>query len=511
MTLWQFLERQQLKLSDVAVVGTAGAGFGFWFVYEMVARVVGRTDALAVTLLLLCGTPLTLGAGGYALVRSLRQGRGVNMGALAALIDRLLGKAEQTAEPEPPPPAAPDMSDWSEVVAEVHRRSKPVFPLGKTLAGKLAGVSFEETPHLLVNGQTGSGKTMAVLRPLAVCAAISGLFQVIILDKSGRNFRLLEPHPNIHLVRYEPETLPTIAAALYGEILRRDRWLAKQPGNPTLLTHVRADRRPPRLLVIIDEYANARGLLHAQDPKLAGKLTSAMIQCVQEGRAMGVHLMIVAQRPDATQLNTTHRSQYNAITFHMRDATDARLADAPGAETVGQGQAIFSRPRGRTTLQMYYPSDAQIRQALSRQGVKDWGKPDWLQAVTALGEGVPETAVLPAVTGYNGWEMGENGATAEGNGGDDGVTVTPSLADRLAGLLTNSDPSPIAGLTVGQFQAAFLCLLLGESLTATCHRVLGGKNGRYLERVRAVQQLVAAVAADGSPALVQGVVADLAN
>lgn len=177
------------------------------------------------------------------------------------------------------------------------------------------GLGFNETPHLIVNGLTGSGKTMSILRPLVASAAVSGLFQVVILDKSGRNFRALEGHPNVHVVKYDHNQLPHMAKSIYAEILRCDQWLATQSGNPTTIDRARADRRPPRVLIIIDKFANASGLLKVQDRQAYGELTASLIQVAQEGRAMSVHLILVAQRPDATQVNTTLRSQLNKRPF----------------------------------------------------------------------------------------------------------------------------------------------------------------------------------------------------
>lgn len=498
------------RSGDALVVGGTVVGFTGWGAYEWAGQRFNYYDAPLICAGAAVGLPVALAGGAYALRRGLPLHLPAGL-SLAALRERLYGRADGEETAVQPP----DMSDWVNVVNGLSRARKAVFPIGRRAdTGGVVNIDFDETHHLIINGQTGSGKTIAVLRPLAAMAAMSGLFQVVILDKSGRYFRVLEGHPNIHIVRYDHEGLPAIAEGIYAEILRRDQWLARQPGNPTTIDRVRADRRPSKILVIADEYANAAGLLRETAPRLAGRLNTSMIQCVQEGRAMSVHMVIVAQRPDHTQVNTTLRSQLNGLSFHMRDATDARLADTPGAENLPDGQAIFSKPGGRETLAMWYPSDEQLRQALAAETAQNCGQPTWLHGYTP-----PVTAPVTNSTSHE--EPAEVFVTDDGDfvtgskavtGRDLGtiacahtsesvisqaVTPVTAVSARARDFLNDTDPSPIDGLTVGQAQAIAYCLLAGESLSSTARIVFNGKNDRYFETVKAVRQELAGVLGRG--------------
>lgn len=515
MTLWDFLQRQQVKAADMAVGGLAVMGLTAWGTYEVMARNFGYADAPLMTAVACCGTPLAVAAGGVWVRRRLRGGlRFVSWEELRRLV-----YGAETAESGTPSEQQPTINGWVSVVRGVSRARRPVLPIGKTESGALAAIDFDATHHhLIVNGETGSGKTMYVLRPLAAAAAISGLFQVVILDKSGRNFRVLEGHPNIHVLRYSHESLPDITKSLYDEVMRRDKWLAGQPDNPTTLDRARADRRPPRVLVIIDEFANASGLLREIDKGAYGRMTASLIQVVQEGRAMGIHLCLVAQRPDATQVNTTLRSQLKSLTFQLRDVNDARLADAPGAEAIGEGQFILKGKREYETVWAFRPSDEELRQALAAESARDCGEPTWLhgyngrlQTVTNTPQNTPKNG---SVTGYNGRDLGTNAFAFPGEGQvtamvtpktvtrgtetvtevveqvDEALSPLPHRDEVAEKLLADKRPSLIQGMTVGQVQLATLCLLSGERVTPTCYRVFGGKNDRYQERIKLVQAML---------------------
>lgn len=496
-------------MMDTAVVGTGVAGLSIWATYEIMAQNFGYADAGAMTAMACCGTPIALVAGGYVIRRGIASG--LHLPSLASLY-ALLQQRQATPTETPQPTESPNMDDWVNVINGLSRSRRPVLPIGRRQSGGLIGIDFNETPHLIINGQTGSGKTMNILRPLAASAAISGLFQVVILDKSGRNFRALEGHPNIHILRYDHNQLPQIARSIYAEIMRRDKWLADQAGNPTTIDRARADRRPPRILVIVDEFANASGLLKVQDRQLYGELTASMIQIAQEGRAMSVHLALVAQRPDATQVNTTLRSQLNGITFQMRDSNDARLADAPGAENLGSGQAILSANRYQQFF-TFRPSDSEIRQALAAEAARDCGRPEWLfgygeTAVNNHVEQLPNPmqnggdsvgGTIHQNMGGTTWDLGTNGSATSSNGnnngnrGDRGDTHTEDMiVMAVKSILNSSDEtqSPIQNLAMNQYRATLLALSAGYGVGATAELVIGYSNSRSKQIVRSVRELV---------------------
>ena len=160
------------------------------------------------------------------------------------------GKSQQpTDKPEP------NMLDWSEMVEHYGQRSRrPALPVGWNSDGQIELVDLAEEPHLLIVGKTGMGKTDSFMRPVSAYAAMRG-WQVIILDKSGRNYKILNQHPNVHVLTYTPESLPAVVQSIYEEIVRRDKWLNEN--GTRKYANVPDDERPSRILLIVDECANA--------------------------------------------------------------------------------------------------------------------------------------------------------------------------------------------------------------------------------------------------------------
>lgn len=466
----KFIKDHEKLAGDALITGGAVAALGSWWMYEQVASAVGDGNAPLVCF----GLP----AGSVGLWLLSRRWRNTGLPTLDDMRRRVYATTNSNNAP-PPEDENPPSNNWTDVAGVSYNVRQSRYPIGIYENGRVCFLDFRETPHLIANGQTGSGKTMGVLRPLAAMAAASGLFQVVILDKSGRNFRVLGDHPNVHIVRFEHEELPQIFKSIYDEIVRRDRWIAGLEDGSREMHHVPANLREHGILVIADEFSNTSAYLRELDRGLYGQLTSFAIQIAQEGRAMGVHIALAAQRPDATQVNTTLRSQLNGITLHMRDATDANLADAPGSDSLEPGYAVFSRPGGYETIKLFYPSDDELRTLLSQPPARHAGEPMWIrghrQPTTVAAEPeVPRVTMTVPETHING-------------------TVPPDLivqwlqrqcrqhADFANDLDTLFEERVI---TIG------LALVAGMSENAIMRAVWGGQNGRYRTYVKMIKRHV---------------------
>lgn len=386
------------------------------------------------------------------------------------------------APSETPPAPAPEPVNqtpaWDFVTAQQNPRARNLMlPLGWTEQG-LYTLNFATDPHVVIAGKTGMGKTESLVRPLPVFAALRG-WQVVILDKSGRDFQALAGHPNIHLVRYQASTLLPILDLLWQEVGWRDQWLARYGVRKYEL--VRADVRPPRTMIVIDELSNA--LLDA--PKAdRQQAEESLVKLGNQARALAVHLVIVAQRPTADQLTPSLVSNMTPICFGVNDANEARYARCPGAEQLDLGQAIVST-RGYPLITCWHPDDADLKAALQRYDGPLHKPPTWLNSLPQVrtqlypvptGFGVPLEKTLPLGAGQ---EVGTPGL----NGHTDAV---------IAKLLQETAPINIHGesMTLGQFKAVQLLYLLDQSKNATMRMVWNGKNGAYGAKVDAVRAAV---------------------
>lgn len=259
-------------------------------------------------------------------------------------------------------------ANWLEMAQEHY--GKHPFLLGYGGNKTAVYVDFNTKPHYLVGGMTGHGKTSSFIRPIVAMAAASGMFQVLMIDTSGRNFRLMsDHHPNVHVLAITPARYETALEAVYAEIARRDRWLSSLPGYITEITEVEPRQRPPRILVVIDEYSN----VYSEFPAVGNSLR----KIVREGRGMGVHAMVIAQRMTSDGIDTTSRSQMNKATFHT--PSDEERYALPGSSSLGLGQALVSWNQDAGAVQcLHAPKEAIITYLKNAPAVPDYGFPLWL-------------------------------------------------------------------------------------------------------------------------------------
>lgn len=156
----------------------------------------------------------------------------------------------------------------------------------------------DENGNILYLGAGGSGKTTA-LRSLAIAASItprSGPVHVYGLDFAGGGLSFLEPLPNVgsiisgdddervqrllrHLTQVVDERSARFAAAR-ASTLSEYRTMANRPDEP-------------RILVLLDGFATFR----EQYENLFGGWFSTFTRLLVDGRAVGVHVAMSADRP----------------------------------------------------------------------------------------------------------------------------------------------------------------------------------------------------------------------
>lgn len=387
----------------------------------------------------------------------------------------------ETPSPAPTDAPANQMPTWEFIAAQQSPRTRNLMlPMGWTANG-LFSLNFATDPHVVIAGKTGMGKTESLVRPLPFFAALRG-WQVVILDKSGRDFQALAGHPNIHLVRYQGSTLLPILDLLWQEVGWRDQWLARYGVRKYEL--VRADVRPPRTLIVIDELSNA--LLDA--PKTdRQQAEESLIKLGNQARALAMHLVIVAQRPTADQLNTSLISNMTPICFGVNDANEARYARCPGAEQLDPGQAVVST-RGYPVLTCWHPDDADLKAALQHYDGPVHKHPTWLKNLPQLphyptGFGFPLEKTLPIGAVQEVGQVGLNGHTDE----------------VLAKLMRDTTPINLNGesMTLGQFRAVHLLYLLDKSENATMQSVWQTRNATYRAKVQAARAAVDGLVTSG--------------
>ncbi|MFM7252099.1 MAG: FtsK/SpoIIIE domain-containing protein [Ilumatobacteraceae bacterium] len=198
-------------------------------------------------------------------------------------------------------------------------------------AGETAWLDLvADGPHALVAGTTGSGKSellRSMVVGLARCASPQQLSMVLVDFKGGATFDLFAalPHVAAVITDLDDHLADRMLRNLRAEMRARET-LLRRIGEPDIdAARVRGGPDvPPRLVVIVDEFA-----------ALVGERPSfmhALVGIAQRGRSLGLHLVLATQRPagvvsDDIRANTAVRI---ALRLHDRsDAVDVVGDDAP--------------------------------------------------------------------------------------------------------------------------------------------------------------------------------------
>jgi len=275
------------------------------------------------------------------------------------------------------------------------RMQIPLF-LGKSSAGEVLTPDLAVMPHLLIAGTTGSGKS--------VC--INSIITSILLTKRPDEVKLILIDPKmVEMAIFEmiPHLMcPTITDTRRAEQIlswattkmdERYELLAEarvrniasynklgpeaiierfQPSTPE--EEAKIPKKMPHIVIIIDELADlmmtAAKEIEAYIVRLAQKEIEAyIVRLAQKSRAVGIHLIVATQRPQATVVTGLIKSNMPArISFRVASRIDSRIIlDQNGGETLlGQGDMLFLRP-GTSDLvraQGAFAEDAEVKKVV---------------------------------------------------------------------------------------------------------------------------------------------------
>lgn len=250
------------------------------------------------------------------------------------------------------------------------------IPLGRDDDGALFTVDLREAarggdgPHSLIIGATGTGKS-ELLRTLLIAAAHQSSPQelaLLLVDyKGGAAFSELARLPHtaglVTNLTADAHGIDRLCASLRAELRRRQRVL-REAGVDDIDAY-RAQAAPvdpdahsvlPRLLVVIDEYAE----LIEESPDVLDVLMSLG----RLGRSLGIHLLLASQRLDDGRLRGL--DAHLRLRMCLRTASTAESVAVIGAPVAARlpsapGWAWVSRDGALTRLRVAlvdHPADA---------------------------------------------------------------------------------------------------------------------------------------------------------
>src|SRR5438874_533595 len=265
----------------------------------------------------------------------------------------------------------------------IQKMQIPLF-LGKDASGEPLITDLTAMPHCLIAGTTGSGKSVCIntiimsimylQRPDMVKLILvdpkvveMAPFKEIphlmcpIINETGRATSVLDWACEKMDERYEflaeagVRNLKSYNSLTQEELIERF-----QPGSPE--EEAKIPKKLPYIVIIVDELADLM--------MTSGKeVESHIVRLAQKARAVGIHLILATQRPQATVVTGLIKANMPAkIAFRVASKMDSRIVlDMNGAETLlGQGDMLFMPPGASkpTRAQGTFIDDKEIRESV---------------------------------------------------------------------------------------------------------------------------------------------------
>ncbi len=279
----------------------------------------------------------------------------------------------------------------------------PLF-LGKDASGEPLVYDLAEMPHMLIAGTTGSGKSVAM----------NAIIVGFLYTKKPSDLKLVLVDPKMvemsqfrdvpHLMCPVVTEMGKAAAILEWAVTKMDEryellaevgcrdidaynamdWdeVKDRLGITTDEEAARVPRKLPRMVFIIDELA---------DLMMTNKeVEHSIVRIAQKARAVGIHLILATQRPQANVVTGLIKSNMpSRLCFKVASGMDSRIVmDQKGGELLlGQGDMLFLSPRSSKLVrsQGTLVEDREIRKVM--RYMKEVSAPTFERSLIQIGPG----------------------------------------------------------------------------------------------------------------------------
>lgn len=277
----------------------------------------------------------------------------------------------------------------------------PLF-LGKDSSGDPLVSDLAAMPHMLIAGTTGSGKS--------VC--INSIIVSILLTRRPDEVKMIMVDPKMvemtafntvpHLMcPIVTETQRAVQILEWATVKMDERYavlaearvknirgfnslgseeIIKRFDPSTPEEEAKLPKKLPYMVIIIDELAD----LMMTSPK---EIEAYIVRLAQKSRAVGIHIVLATQRPQATVVTGLIKSNMpTRIGFRVAARMDSRIIlDQNGAETLlGEGDMLFLKP-GTSDLvraQGTFLDDTEIKRIVKH--LKEVAEPQFHPELTQL-------------------------------------------------------------------------------------------------------------------------------
>ncbi|MHC4108120.1 MAG: DNA translocase FtsK [Planctomycetota bacterium] len=249
-----------------------------------------------------------------------------------------------------------------ELMTAVRAESVPLpMYLGKDVSGEPLVANLTRMPHMLIAGTTGSGKSVCIntiimswlytKRPDELKLVLVdpkmvelGQFQEIphllcpVVTETSRAVAILQWAANKMEERYELLREASVRnVAAYNRLDEEELYERFDPAND--VERAKIPKKLPYIVFIIDELADLI-MTHKE-------VEHSIVRIAQKARAVGIHLIVATQRPQANVVTGLIKSNMPCrVSFKVASGMDSRIVmDQKGAELLlGQGDMLFLTP-----------------------------------------------------------------------------------------------------------------------------------------------------------------------
>ncbi len=294
------------------------------------------------------------------------------------------------------------MSSMMELAGDAPSKMHIPLFLGKDSSGEALVSDLTKMPHLLIAGTTGSGKSVCINTIIVgiLMTKRPDEVKMILVDPKMVEMTAFNAVPHlmcpivtetqmaVQILEWATvkmdERYALLAEARVKNIAEFNKLGAEEiiarfdPSTPD--EEAKIPKRLPYIVIIIDELADL--MMTASK-----EIESYIVRLAQKSRAVGIHIVLATQRPQATVVTGLIKSNMPCrVGFRVAARMDSRIIlDQNGAEALlGEGDMLFLKP-GTSDLiraQGTFLDDAEIRRIVKY--LKEVAEPQFHPELTQL-------------------------------------------------------------------------------------------------------------------------------
>lgn len=286
---------------------------------------------------------------------------------------------------------------------QIEKMALPLF-LGKDASGTPLIGDLAKMPHMLIAGTTGSGKSVCI-NSIIISLLLTqrpDMVKLILVDPKMVEMSMFREVPHLmcpivtEMERAEKilewatikmdERYALLAEAgvrniaAYNRMSMEEKLERFQPSNEDEKAQI--PLHLPYMVIIIDELADLM-MMSAKEVELH------LSRLAQKSRAVGVHIIVATQRPEAKVVTGLIKSNLPCrVAFRVASRMDSRIVlDQNGAEVLmGQGDMLYLPPGSSKLVraQGTYLEDSELKDIINF--LKERGEPEFHPELMRIGK-----------------------------------------------------------------------------------------------------------------------------